>query len=220
MLAALRAAPSHLTYLVLTEAAASELGKSGATRARVAFCPHPISTHVLDRSLNGDEGRSGAFSMIKSAADVDVVRRLLLALPEAVSGCGFNGDGVISVQGASAEELVATRRFLSRQQLETELASARFFLFPAAENAYAYTASGLACAAASAGAHVVGLSNGFMNSYAKLYPQTFHVLEVGMNAARSKPTESAPLGQPATDNLAEVARCILDHKPAQSQSPR
>lgn len=212
MLAALRAAPPHLTYLVLTQAAADELVRSGATRARVSFSPHPISPLLLERPVAAKVADSGAFSMVKSSADIENVRRLLMTLPDAIATCRYNGDGSIAAHGPSADELIASRRYLSREQLEQELISARFFLFPAAETAYAYTASGLACSAASAGTRVVGLPNGFMKSYAQLYPQAFQVVGPGIDPDAEAPAEEAKTATVARpmDNLADVARSLLD----------
>lgn len=204
MTLALRWAGTRLQYLMLTDEGVRVLRECGGTRARIGFCPHPMSDRVFSAPADAAAApRAGAFTMIKSAQDVLSVQGLLRTLPDGagVDGCTFNGQGRIEAQAGDPAAVLDRKRFLSREELESSLRGTRWFLFPPGPAAYALTASGLACSAAAAGARVLGLDNAFMRCYTARYPQAFSISGGGLqeigHAAR------------AVDNLADIAGLLL-----------
>lgn len=219
MTLALRLAAPRLRYLMLTDEGVRVMRERGSTRAEIGFCPHPMSDRVFAAAPAnaGTLPRTGAFTMIKKAADVVAVRALLRTLPPKVEmeggcadactgaiGCHFNGEGLIETEGDDPGAVIARKRFLSREALEAALHTVRWFLFPPGTSEYALTASGLACSAAAAGARVIGQGNAFMRCYAARYPQAFSI------AGHS---ETASPGSPV-DNLSEVASNLLASRPS------
>lgn len=219
MMLALRLAGPRMRYLMLTTNGVDLIRDRRCTDAHIEFCPHPMSPLVFEQRppVQRVRARAGAFAMVKKADDIDAVRRLMERLPEETKVCRFNGDGLIAQDAVAAGTLIQQRRFLSRSQLESELYDARFFLFPPDPSQYRLTASGLACSAAAAGAHVVGEANAFMRCYSSLYPAAFSVVGHQTSSPRLTTQDSA------VDNLQSVAQVLLNvscQKGASEGDPR
>lgn len=209
---ALRLPSSRVRYLTLTTQAAECVRRNYGLQ--VTFCPHPISPALLDIPLAATADAKGgreqpvALVFFKSTEDSLCARRLCNRVGREMA-VNINGSYCTLPSGAEIwpdiEPLRPLRRFLGRDELERALAGASVYLMPATEDEYQFTASGLACSAASAGAAVVGCANPFMIEYQARYPTHFRVLRI------TEGEDERLIARPgcSLDNLHEVALVLL-----------
>ncbi len=208
----LRWSSPRVEYLTFTSPAAECVARCHGPY--VTVCPHPMSPVLLGipaascASAEAAGKRPTALVFFKGTADSVGVRwlcnRVGREMPLNINGCYCTIPSASEVW-PHIELVRSMRRFLERDELERALADAALYLMPATEDEYRFTASGLACSAASAGAAVVGCANPFMTEYQARYPTHFRLL-------RAVEGEDEPLplrpGVPL-DNLDEVAQVLL-----------
>ncbi len=209
---ALRLSSSRVDYLTLTSLAAECVARSHGLH--VTTCPHPMSPALLDIPPSPGAGaeaarhRPTALLFFKGAAESDCARwlcnRVGREMPLNINGCYCTLPSGTDVW-PDLEPLRSLRRFLKRDELERVLADAALYLMLAAEDEYRFTASGLACSAASAGAVVLGCANPFMTDYQARYPLHFRLFHGTESKYEPLPV---PPGVPL-DNLHEVAEVLL-----------
>lgn len=212
MCLALRLSSSRVDYLTLTSRAAECVAQRHGSQ--VTACPHPMSPALLDAAASSSAcaeaagHRPTALLFFKGAADSVCARRLCNRVGREMP-LNVNGGYCTLPSGADVwpdlEPVRSLRRFLMRDELERALAGAALYLMLAAEDEYRFTASGLACSAASAGTVVLGCANPFMTEYQARYPMHFRLLDAAEGECEPLPRRpGVPL-----DNLREVAQVLL-----------
>jgi hypothetical protein len=208
MLFALRYASPKIQYLLLTKYAADYLTIYYSASFR--FIPHPISQDLfLNKNLNLKNNHSNnvALAFFKAVPD-DLNVRLLLENINQEFAVNVNGSFLVqpSIQGNLSKiiEECTNRHFLTRDEIEYIFSESSIFIFTADSNQYKFTASGLACMAASLGIIVIGTSNNFMCEYSNLYPKNFVIFD---NLVLGKPSLIFSQSIPC-DNLSEIATTL------------
>jgi hypothetical protein len=209
---ALRCSSDRVKYLTFTVPAAECVSRIHGAQATV--CPHPISKallctpHAMRSGTSAAAHRPMALVFFKGASDSACLRRLCDYVGRTLS-INVNGCVCTIPDGSHVwpriEPLRTLRRFLERDELESALTDTAIYLLAAAEDEYCFTASGLACSAASAGAAVLGCANPFMTEYHARYPAHFTLLRACDGDDHPLPLRPVvPL-----DNLEEVAQILM-----------